>query len=190
MVPLSSASVSVPRAVRLGALRPARGAMTVRERRRTDPSLERCLVAPAGDDEPGGPIVGRFEQFEPFETLLVVHSTGPGGETSGQLVAAVLGNGDGIDLDDSHPPMVTPKPNGWRPRRRWLLSRRSTQGERRHPSSGGGASLTSGSTEAHRPGYWKMYRPWSRSLARMYFWPLGCLCTSTPQKLLPPSSMK
>ena len=54
----------------------------------------------------------------------------------------------------------------------------------------GGAALPSGSGDAHRPVYWKMYSPWSRSLARMYFWPLGCSCTSTPQKLLPPLSMK
>jgi len=44
---------------------------------------------------------------------LVVHRTGPSGETAGKLVAAVLGNGDGIDLDDSHPDMVALKPRQW-----------------------------------------------------------------------------
>ena len=106
----SSASVIASCAARRGALLPARRAMTVGECRRIEPCLERCLVAPAGDHEPGGAIVGRFEQFEPFEAVLVVHRTGAGGEAAGQFVAAVLGNADGIDLDDSHPAMVAPKP--------------------------------------------------------------------------------
>ena len=37
-------------------------------------------------------------------------------------------------------------------------------------------------------GSWKRYNPLSRSLARMYSSPVsGCVHTSTPQKLFPPS---
>jgi hypothetical protein len=39
-------------------------------------------------------------------------------------------------------------------------------------------------------GSWKIQRPLSRSLARMYSSPVsGCIQTSTPQKLLPPASV-
>src|SRR3954451_535559 len=82
--------------------------MPVRERRRRNPGIERSFIAPARDDEPGGPVVGRLEELEPLEPVLVVHRAGPRPEATGQLVAAVLRDGDGVDLDDGHWPMVAP----------------------------------------------------------------------------------
>src|SRR6476619_2743969 len=95
-------------AARPGCLRRPRRTMPVRERRRRDPGIERCFIAPAGDDEPSGPVVGRFEELESLEPVLVVHRAGPRPEAMGQLVAAVLRDGDGVDLDDGHWSMVAP----------------------------------------------------------------------------------
>jgi hypothetical protein len=74
--------------------------VAVTEGRAVDPGLERVLVLPAGDDQPGEAIVGRLEQFEALEPRLPVDRARPGGEAPRQLVAGVLGNGDGVDLDD------------------------------------------------------------------------------------------
>jgi hypothetical protein len=79
-------------------MRPRRG-------RRGDPLLEGLLVPPAGDDQPLAAVVGRTKQLEPLEAVLVVHRPGAGGEALGQLVAGVLGHGDGVDLDHGHDPI-------------------------------------------------------------------------------------
>src|ERR1700750_1173980 len=65
------------------------GPVAVPERRRVHPGLERLLVAPAGDDQPGRALVGRLEQLEALEAVLVVDGAGPGGEAAGELVPAV-----------------------------------------------------------------------------------------------------
>ena len=81
----------------------------MREGRRAHPRLERRLVAPPGDDEPGRPVVGGLEQLEALEAVLVVDGAGPGGEPVGELVAARGVDGDGVDLDDAH---ATSVPDG------------------------------------------------------------------------------
>src|SRR4029453_12777669 len=60
------------------------------------------LVPPPGHHQPGRALVGRLEQLEPLEPVLVVHGPGPGGEPPPQLVAGGGGNGDRVDLDDGH----------------------------------------------------------------------------------------
>src|SRR3954469_23916544 len=47
-------------------------AVTVRERGRLDPRLERSLVAPSGDDEPRGPLVVGAQQLEALESVLII----------------------------------------------------------------------------------------------------------------------
>jgi hypothetical protein len=74
--------------------------VAVTEGRAVDPGLERVLVLPAGDDQPREPIVGRLEELEALEPRLAVDRARPGGEAPRQLVAGVLGDGDGVDLDD------------------------------------------------------------------------------------------
>jgi hypothetical protein len=48
------------------------GLVPVAESRGVQPRLERLLVPPPGDHEPRGPLVGRLEQLEPLEPLLVI----------------------------------------------------------------------------------------------------------------------
>ena len=43
-----------------------------------------------------------MQQLEALEAVLVVDGAGAGGEPLGELVAAVGGHGDGVDLDDGH----------------------------------------------------------------------------------------
>src|SRR4051794_31855524 len=76
--------------------------MTVRERAAAHPCLERLLVAPTGDHEPLIAVVGRLQQLETLEALLAVDRAGTRREPTGELVAAVLWHGDGVDLDDGH----------------------------------------------------------------------------------------
>src|SRR4029450_6920171 len=78
----------------------------VAERGALDPRLERLLVPPTGDHQPGRALVGRAEQLEALEAVLVVHGAGPCGEAPAQLVAGALGHGDGVDLDDGHPDIM------------------------------------------------------------------------------------
>src|SRR5262245_27987775 len=87
--------------------------MAVTERRAVHPRLEGGLVAPAGDDEPRGPVVGGLEQLEALEAVLVVDRPGSRCEALGQLVAAPLGNGDGVDLDDLRHGRHARAPTGW-----------------------------------------------------------------------------
>jgi predicted dinucleotide-binding enzyme len=79
-----------------------RRTMAVRERGGLHPRLERVIVSPAGDHQPGGPVVGRLEQLEPLEAVRAVHRAGPGAEPLGQLVPAVGGHRDRIDLHNRH----------------------------------------------------------------------------------------
>ena len=84
----------------------SRRSVTVCESRRIDPRLERGLVAPACDDQPGCSIVGGLEQFEALEPVLVVHSACSCRKPAGQFVSAVGRHRDGVDLDDSHIAMM------------------------------------------------------------------------------------
>jgi len=79
-----------------------RRAVTLRERGRRDPCLERFLVPPAGHHEPRRPIVGRLQQLETLEALSIVDRSRTGGEPLGEFVAAVSGHGDRVDLHDCH----------------------------------------------------------------------------------------
>src|SRR5262245_48498425 len=94
--------------------------MTVCESRRADPGLERGLITPACDHQPGGSVVGGLEKLEALEPVLVVHSACPCGKPAGQLVSAVGRHRDRIDLDDSHLAMMaevdrraSPSRGGW-----------------------------------------------------------------------------
>ena len=71
---------------------------------RGDPTPERFLVAPSGDDQPLLAAVGGPEQLEALETVLTVYGAGAGGEALRQLVPGVVGHGDGVDLDNCHVP--------------------------------------------------------------------------------------
>src|SRR6516225_10620118 len=66
------------------------------------PRLERRLVPPPGHHQPGGPPVGRLEQLEALEAVLVVYRAGPRGEPAGEFVAAVGGYGNRVDPHDRH----------------------------------------------------------------------------------------
>ncbi len=74
--------------------------MAVAERGAADPRLERLLVTPARHDEPDVAIVGRLQQLESFEAVLVVDRTRTCREPFRQLVATVGRDGDRVDLDD------------------------------------------------------------------------------------------
>src|SRR6185436_19597442 len=89
----------------------------VSERGRRDPGLERLLVAPPGHDEPRRALVGRLEQFEALEPVLVVDGAGPCGEAAREFVAAVGGHGDGVDLDDGHTAILAGGTGAARPAR-------------------------------------------------------------------------
>src|ERR1700744_5680588 len=80
--------------------------MPVPERGGVHPALERRLVPPPGHHQPGGPPVGRLEQLEALEAVLVVHRAGPGSEPAGKLVAAVGGHGNRVDPYDCHSPIL------------------------------------------------------------------------------------
>jgi hypothetical membrane protein len=77
-------------------------AVAVPERGRRPPGLEGLLIPPAGNDEPRGAAVGRLQQLEPLEAVLVVHRPGPRGEPAGQLVPAVGRHRNCVDLHDGH----------------------------------------------------------------------------------------
>jgi len=72
------------------------------ERWRAHPSLERIVVSPSGDDQPGIALVCGPQQLEALESWLVVDRTGTRRKPASQLVAAIGGHGDRIDLDDAH----------------------------------------------------------------------------------------
>src|SRR5260370_40133355 len=78
--------------------------MPVPERGGLHPRLECRLVPPPGHHEPGGTPVGRLEQLEALEAVLVIHRAGPGGEPAGELVAAVGGPRYRVDPPKRHAP--------------------------------------------------------------------------------------
>src|SRR5262249_49878956 len=89
--------------MRCRAARPLGGRpVPVAERRGAHPRLEGVLVPPPGDDQPGGSFVGRLEQLEALEAVLVVDCAGPGGEPAGELVPAVGGYRDRVDPHYRH----------------------------------------------------------------------------------------
>src|SRR4029077_16874472 len=90
-------------------------AVTVPERRRVQPRLEAGVVPPPGHHQPGGAPVGRLEELEALEAVLVVDRACPGGEPAGQLVPALGRHGDGIDLHDGHVPIMPAIPGATPP---------------------------------------------------------------------------
>ena len=78
------------------------------KRGRAHPGLERLVVRPARDDQPGGSLVGRFEQLEALKAGLVVDGTCTGSESASQLVAAFGGNGDRVDGGAMVPAVAVP----------------------------------------------------------------------------------
>jgi len=74
----------------------------VPERGGVHPRLEGLVIPPPGYHEPGRALVGRLEQLEALETVLVIHRAGPGGEPAGKLVAAVGGHRNRVDPHDCH----------------------------------------------------------------------------------------
>ena len=60
------------------------------------------LVAPPSDDEPRRAAVGRPEELEALEPVLVVDGARTRREAPSQLVAGVLGDRDGVDLHNRH----------------------------------------------------------------------------------------
>ena len=54
--------------------------------------MEAVLVGPARHHEPGPAIIGRPEQLEALETLVIVDGSGAFRETSGDLVSETLGH--------------------------------------------------------------------------------------------------
>src|SRR5260370_24828796 len=72
------------------------------ERGGVHPRLERLFVPPPRHHQPGGTPVGRLQQLEALETVLVVHRAGPGREPAGQLVAAISRHGNRVDPHDRH----------------------------------------------------------------------------------------
>ena len=85
--------------------------VAVGEGGRAHPGLERLLVAPAGDDQPCRALVGRLQQLEALEAVLVVDCADAGGEATGQLLAGSGVDGDGVDLDDGHHDDATGRPH-------------------------------------------------------------------------------
>ena len=51
-------------------------------------------------------IIQRLEKFKTFETILIVDCTRALGETLGQFIAAVSGDGNGVDLQNRHGPII------------------------------------------------------------------------------------
>jgi predicted dinucleotide-binding enzyme len=79
-----------------------RRTVSVREGGGLHPGIEGVVVPPAGDHQPGRPVVGGLEQLKALEAVLVVHGPGPGGETARQFVTGVGWYGDRVDLHHSH----------------------------------------------------------------------------------------
>src|SRR5262245_14603498 len=130
------------------------------ERRRGHPRLERRLVPPAGDDEPGGPVVDGAEELEALEAVLLVDGAGAGGEATPELVARLGRDGDGVDLDDRHAaedatPTPPPTPR-FRPvsvpRTGGMPRRPRSTGRGRSPRRGPGGPGTCGRPRRGRPG--------------------------------------
>src|SRR5215472_11538459 len=78
------------------------GAVPVQERRGVQPGLEGRLVPPPGHHQPGGALVGRLEELEALEAVLVVDRARPGGKPVGELVTAVGRHSNRIDLYNRH----------------------------------------------------------------------------------------
>ena len=76
--------------------------MTMRERGRRSPRLERLDVAPAGDHQPGGALVGGSQQFETLEAVVAVDSSCPRSKPLGDFFAHLGGYGQRVDLDHGH----------------------------------------------------------------------------------------
>src|SRR5450755_5148914 len=109
------------------------GAVPVPERWRVQPSFEGGLVPPPGDDQPGAAVVGRLEELEALEAVLVVDGAGPRGEPASELVPAVGWHRDRVNLHDGHalddasrpgrragwPPVSAPRKCGAGYRRAW-----------------------------------------------------------------------
>jgi len=58
------------------------------------------VVLPAGDCQPRRALVGRLEQFEPLEPLLIVNGAESRGKATSHLLTDLGGHGEGVDLDD------------------------------------------------------------------------------------------
>ena len=70
------------------------------------PLLEVLLGLPTGVDEVAGLALDRTEELEVLEALELLDHLGPAGEPPLELWPHALGDADGIDLDDAHPPMM------------------------------------------------------------------------------------
>src|SRR5581483_7052381 len=95
-----------------GRRRPLGLGVAAGERSRRRPRVERLVVTPAGVDEPRLPAVGGTEQLELLEALGLFDLAGARREPACQLVGAVDGDGDGIDLDDGHRAIMSPWATG------------------------------------------------------------------------------
>src|SRR5258708_31174836 len=69
---------------------------------RAVPGVKGCHVPPPRFHEPGGALVGRLEELEALEALLVVDRARPGGEPAGKFVPAIGWHCNRIDLHNSH----------------------------------------------------------------------------------------
>jgi hypothetical protein len=71
-----------------------------------NPGLKGVFVAPPSDDQPGQLVIGRPQQLEALKSLGVINGSCSFGESTGKLVAAIGRDGDGIDADDGHEPIM------------------------------------------------------------------------------------
>src|SRR5258708_38149690 len=76
--------------------------MAVPECGRAQPGVKGCLVPPPRYHEPGGALVGRLEELEALEALLVVDRARPGGEPAGKFVPPIGWHCNPLDLHNSH----------------------------------------------------------------------------------------
>jgi hypothetical protein len=77
-------------------------AVTRGEGRGRYPGLKRRIVPPSRYHQPRRTAVGRPEQLETLEAVLIINSAGPSGEPAGQLIPAIRRHGDRVDLDNRH----------------------------------------------------------------------------------------
>src|SRR6185437_2977905 len=71
------------------------------------PGLEVVLGAPARQHEADVALIVRPQQLEGLEPLGLLDFPGTGGEALGELLEALAGDGDRVDLDDAHAPDPT-----------------------------------------------------------------------------------
>ncbi len=67
---------------------------------------------PSGDYEPRRALVGRLEQFETLEPLLIVNGAESSGKATSHLLTHLGGHGEGVDLDDGHAPSMPASTSG------------------------------------------------------------------------------